>query len=275
MQLFGGGDEFAKKKDIANPNLAYGSIEIADGTKISGSTDDFTITASNDANWWYCKIPLNLSINKGDIITISAFATLSGTQATDGLYKAAIYSSSTSMLFDDTSETVFLKSGIRSSKTFVANQNSNPNDPPVLLVYCGTAGKTGGNTLHAQKIKVERGAVATPWCPAYEDYVMKSDQVLTTKNVIQALFSDELVNLVDDKFDMNNASPGIYRSWGKKPINTPSQCLPWAKYFVVPFVEGDPNNLFQIAIDTNANIFIRTRGGQPPLWNIWHTVNLG
>ena len=175
MQLFGGGDEFAKKKDIINPNLAYGSIKTADNVKISGSTNDFTLTAPNDKNWFFAEIPLNLSISKGDIITISAFATLSGAQATDGLYKATIYSSSTSVLFDDTGDTVFLKSGLRCSKTFVANQNSSPNDPPALFVYCGTATKTGGNTIHVQKIKVERGTAATPYVPAVEDLVLKSD----------------------------------------------------------------------------------------------------
>ena len=115
----------------------------------------------------------------------------------------------------------------------------------------------------------------TPWCSAYEDYVMKSDQVLTTKNLIQALFSDELVNIVDDNFDMNNARPGIYRSWGKKPINTPNHCLAWAKYFVIPFVEGDSDDIFQVAIDTNGNMFTRTKGGSPAAWNPWHLVNLG
>lgn len=131
-----------------------------------------------------------------------------------------------------------------------------------------------GGSLYFANLKLEHGPVATDWCPAPEDYVMKSDKVLTVKNLIQALLSDELVNLVDDNFDMNNASPGIYRSWGKKPINAPN-CLAWAKYFVIPFVEGDPNNLIQIAIDSNGNIFIRTKSGTPANWNPWHIVNLG
>ena len=132
-----------------------------------------------------------------------------------------------------------------------------------------------GGSLCFANLKLERGPVATDWCPAPEDYVMKSDQVLTTKNLIQALFSDELVNVVDDSFDMNNASPGIYRSWGKKPINAPSNAAAWAKYFVIPFFEGDSNNIFQVAIDTNGNMCIRAKGGQPPTWNPWHLVKLG
>ena len=88
-------------------------------------------------------------------------------------------------------------------------------------------------------------------------------------------FSGLGVVVVDDNFDMNNTSPGIYRSWGKKPINAPNQCLPWAKYFVIPFVEGDSDFMFQVAIDSNGNMFIRTRGGSPAAWNLWHMVNLG
>lgn len=175
MSIYIDKHELAEKKDVINPNLAYSSIKTADNVKIPGSTNDFTFTASNVNNFWYCKIPLNLSLSKGDAITISAFATLSGPQATDGLYKATIYSSNLSAGFDDTKDTVFLKSGIRSSKTIFANKDSNTNNQPVLFIYSGVAGKTGGNTIHVQEVKVERGTVATPYVPAVEDLVLKSD----------------------------------------------------------------------------------------------------
>ena len=132
-----------------------------------------------------------------------------------------------------------------------------------------------GGSLYFANLKLEHGPVATTWCPAYEDYAMKSDKVLTVNNLIQALFSDELVNVVDDSFDMANARPGIYRSWGKKPINAPNQCLAWAKYFVIPFIEGNSDNMIQLAIDTNTNIFTRVKGGTPAVWRPWYKVNLG
>ena len=175
MSVFIDKHELAEKEDIINPNLAYGSLKTVDNVKISGSTNDFTLTASNDNNWFFAEIPLNLSISKGDIITISAFATLSGPQAADGLYKATIYDTNLQAAFDDTEDTVPLKSGIRSSKTIFANRDSNPNDPPVLFIYSGVAGKTGGNTIHVQEVKVERGTAATPYVPAVEDLVLKSD----------------------------------------------------------------------------------------------------
>ena len=145
-------------------------------------------------------------------------------------------------------------------------------------VYYRTKDRVNVDSDIAFKVKeekLEKGYTATDWMPAKEDYVMKSDKVLTVKNLVQALFSDELVTLVDDSFDMNNAVSGIYRSWGKKPINTPNQCLPWAKYFVIPFVEGDSDDIFQVAIDSNGNMFTRTKGGRPAAWNPWHLVNLG
>lgn len=125
-----------------------------------------------------------------------------------------------------------------------------------------------------EEATLSEGTIIKEWQPAPEDYVMKSDQVLTTKNLIQALFSDELVNDVDDSFDMNNASPGIYRSWGKKPINAPDNAIAWAKYFVIPFIEGNSASMFQVAIDVNANIFTRAKGGDPATWIPWHRVNL-
>lgn len=129
--------------------------------------------------------------------------------------------------------------------------------------------------LVIKDVTLNKGNFAREYSPAPEDYAMKSDQVLTTKNLIQALFSDELVNYVDDSFDMNNASPGIYRSWGKKPINAPDNALPWAKYFVIPFIEGNSNAMFQVVIDINGNIFTRAKGGDPAVWIAWHGANLG
>lgn len=168
--------ELAEKEDIINPNLAYGVAKQSDNEKALGTVHDFTLSSKGDTdNWTFCIILLKTTIHKGDIFTISAFGTLTGPNAADGNYKASIYSSDTSHSFDPTGDTVFLKSGIRSSKTFVANADSDPNNPPVLLIYSGKAGSTGQNSIHVQNVKVERGSVATPYVPAVEDLVLKSD----------------------------------------------------------------------------------------------------
>ena len=199
MQLFAGGEELANKKDIINPNLAYGYVRSVADSTIVGTVKDFTFTADNSNNYCFYKVPINLPIRKGDAITISAFATLSGPQAADGLYKATIYDTNIQATFDDTADTVHLKSGIRSSKTIFANRDSDPNDPPVLFIYSGVAGKTNGNTIHVQEVKVERGTVATPWCPAYEDYVMKSDygELLDHELGIGNLLTDDEMNIAN------------------------------------------------------------------------------
>lgn len=168
--------ELAEKEDIINPNLAYGVAKQSDNEKALGTVHDFTLSSKGDTdNWTFCIILLKTTIHKGDIFTISAFGTLTGPNAADGNYKASIYSSDTSHSFDPTGDTVFLKSGIRSSKTFVANADSDPNNPPVLLIYSGKAGSTGQNSIHVQNVKVERGAIATPWIPSPLDYAIKPD----------------------------------------------------------------------------------------------------
>lgn len=176
MSVFIDKHELAEKEDIINPNLAYGVVKTSDNQKALGSVHDFTLNSTdNTENWTFCKILLKTTIHKGDIFTISAFGTLTGPHAADGNYKASIYNSDTSNSFDPTCETVFLKSGIRSSKTFIANADSDPNNPPILLIYSGKAGSTGQNSIHVQNVKVERGSVATPYVPAVEDLVLKSD----------------------------------------------------------------------------------------------------
>lgn len=107
------------------------------------------------------------------------------------------------------------------------------------------------------------------------DIYIDKTKILTLKNLIQALFSDEMVNNIDDSFDMDNARSGIYRSWGKKPINAPSDCEAWAKYFTIPFIEGSSNAMIQLVIDTNGSLFVRAKGGSPSRWGQWHMSNSG
>lgn len=114
-----------------------------------------------------------------------------------------------------------------------------------------------------------------------ENIAWKSDiqrleqEIADLQKQIGGVLSRSITHIVDDKFDMNSADQGTYRSWGTKPINAPSNAAAWAKYFVIPFVEGDSSSLFQIAIDTNGNMFVRAKGGDPATWISWHKVNLG
>lgn len=285
MQFFGGGEKLLQRSDVPQWNLIPGTYTLSgfSMTPNSGTLDDTKtypdsemITSPKIAHLWGnnaigsgVELPQSLYLTKG-IYTLS-FLCKHNDPNDNSTYPLGLYDDSATenkLLGQCGARKMFEKTSI----TFAVNESKNYSSLRV--------GTTSGATYPAGSIylgdfKLEHGNLATPWTPALQDFVMKSDKVLTVKNLIQALFSDELVNIVDDKFDMNNALPGIYRSWGKKPINIPNQCLPWAKYFVIPFIEGDSDDIFQVAIDTNGNIFTRTKGGFPAAWNSWRSVNLG
>ena len=141
----------------------------------SGTIKDCSFSAPQNNNWCFYKIPLNISFRENDVFTVSAFATLTGPKAADGLYKVTIFNQDTSVCYDPNADLVFLKAGQRSSKTIKVNADSDPNKPPMLLIYSGKAGSTAGNTIHVQDVKLERGSVATQWSPAPEDLILRSE----------------------------------------------------------------------------------------------------
>ena len=246
MQIFGGGEELLQRSDVPQLNL------------IPGTSQEFKTITIAKGNYYPEKYVYEVPYDYP--------CTFSAVIENDSKYDIVAHMDGNGN--DADSNVIAAKS---TGKAVVRLENNQG-------VYYRTKNRVNVDSDIAFKVKeekLEKGYTATPWCPAREDYAMKSDKVLTAKNLIQALFSDELVNIVDDNFDMNNARPGIYRSWGKKPINTPNQCLAWAKYFVIPFVEGYSDAMFQVAIDTNGNMFTRTKGGSPAVWNPWHLVNLG
>lgn len=264
MQLFGGGEKLLTNTDLQNTsagtNLLVGSKDWATNTAIFGSVhalDEkylngkiFALTGTGIQN----SLQIN-NLSLGTQIAWSVWAKSTGTAILHTEINGG----------DGTKD---IKLG--SDWTRVSSCGA-PQGAGILFFW----NNTPDSEIDLCLPKIELGSIATQWCPAPEDYVMKSDKVLTAKNLIQTLFSNELVNDVDDSFDMNNARSGIYRSWGKKPINAPNNCVAWAKYFVIPFIEGDSNSMFQVAIDTNGNMFIRTKGGSPATWIPWHGVNLG
>lgn len=183
MQIYGNGDKLITSSDwhntSAGTNLVYGNVFDNQGfsaTNVIGTTRHTTLKTINDLdNWKFCRTPLNCSFKKGDTITISLFGVLTGKQVGDGQYKATIMSADTNTCYDDHPDDVWIKSGSRESKTIVVNADSNPTNPPYVLIYAGKAGSTGGNTIEINDLKVERGSIATQWSPAPQDLVLKSD----------------------------------------------------------------------------------------------------
>jgi hypothetical protein len=264
MQLFGGGDKFLTNIDLQNTsagtNLLVGSKDWSTNVAIYGSTH-----------------ALDTKYLNGKIMALTGTGTKNSLQ----IQNLSVGTQIAWSVWAKSTGTAILHTEVNGG---AGKKNIQLGSDWTRVSSCGTPRGSGtlffwNNTPNSEidlcLPKIELGSIATQWCPAPEDYVMKSDQVLTTKNLIQALFSDELVNDVDDSFDMNNASAGIYRSWGKKPINAPDNAVAWAKYFVIPFIGGNSDAMFQIAIDVNGNMFTRAKGGSPATWIPWHRVNLG
>ena len=178
VDLYADGSKLALAKDVANENLAYGNpYDLNSASILNGNTKSVSFSANNGTsdNWHYIHFNLASSFKKGDVITISVIGNLTGSQSADGYFKTTVFSSDLSTCFDDNQEGNPLKSGGLCSKTIVFNADGDPNNPPILLLYAGLAGTTGGNTLSLKNIKVERGSIATPWIPSSNDIVMQSD----------------------------------------------------------------------------------------------------
>lgn len=189
---------------------------------------------------------------------------LTGNQVGDGQYKATIYSEDLSICYDSHEDDVLIKSGSRGSKTIVVNADSDPTNPPYVMIYTGKAGNTGGNTIEINDLKAERGSIATQWSPAPQEYAMKAD-------LLKYLLNGQSQTYVDDSFDLSSADIGTYRSWGKKPKNAPNDAEAWCLYMVGYFVESEGNK-YEIALDTDGNIYCRTLAGSPLKWSSWRKI---
>ena len=164
--------ELAEKKDIINPNLVYGTPIKYTGARGEGTTRHMVLPSSN-SDWNYVGFYLNTSFKRGDYFTITAKGNLTGPHRGDGQFKVSIFSFDTAISYLDGDP--LLPSGRLASITVKVWGNSSVSNPPVLLVYSGKPTALKDNQLEVDYLKVGRGTIATPWCPAYEDLVLKSD----------------------------------------------------------------------------------------------------
>lgn len=169
------GQRLLTESDKVNPNLLYGPLLDAKFDSWNkGNTKLAQFTADVENNWCFYIFKTNAHFKKGEALTISANATLTGPKA-GNYYKATLFSSDIQNCYDDNADTSLLMNGKYSSKTIIANAASDPNNPVILLVYSGVASQTGGNTITVTDIKLEKGSIATPWIPSEKDIVMSSD----------------------------------------------------------------------------------------------------
>lgn len=167
MVLFINSEVFSPINSKVGENLAYGYFN--KGT--NSNTLEASWTAPSDSSVDHAEIKINGSFSKGEQVTISAYISIISNQDITGI-KAELYDANYTS-FDDNEDGNLLIPNKWSSKTITAKQ-----DFPAsmkLLIYAGGPTNTQGNTIHIYNLKVERGAIATPWIPSPLDYAIKPD----------------------------------------------------------------------------------------------------
>lgn len=212
MQLFGGGDEFAKKKDIINPNLIIGSKDFT-GSKwmnLSGNIQkdkylDFTAVY---VNWKWFGISQYIAVNKGETFTASMYVKAPAGSTIS--WYITLPDDETNYQRVDTNPNGITITATgnwqRTSITFTVTGDSGVIQPRI---------ESDSNSPYwIAGMKLERGTNATPWCPAYEDYAMKSD--LSTKTIIQDVDINTLTtegNFFVESNNLNHFPTNYQNSW--------------------------------------------------------------
>ena len=186
MQLFAGGDEFAKKKDIVNPNLLDKSKSFIVQTP-AGAVDcgKFIKYSKQNAGSIYLS---QIQINSGfaDQGT-TYFLCEPNTYYTQSLWLTSSVELTTleknQMAFQtnqyggtDTINQKIISLGNNQYKiigSFYSGTTINNFDIGYIKNFQNLI--TADANIRFDALKIEKGTIPTTWCPAYEDCVMKSD----------------------------------------------------------------------------------------------------
>lgn len=103
------------------------------------------------------------------------------------------------------------------------------------------------------------------------DAFLNGDKLVTSNDLAKELFSTKSVQLIDSSKDLNTVQLGFVRSFGSKPQNAPEALQPWAIYFTISMDE-EKTTMAQFGIDSDGQIYARTKGGDPSKWNDWYVV---
>lgn len=181
MQIFGGGDELAKKKDIISPNLIAGSKDFTGSKWVNipenVQKDEYLDFTAICVNWAWNGISQYIAVNKGETFTAS-------------MYVKAKAGSTVSWYINLLGDEAGYKQADTNPANKTINGTGNWQKTSITFTVTGDSGairprieSDGNSPCWIAGMKLERGTHATPWCPAYEDYAMKSD--LSTKTIIQ------------------------------------------------------------------------------------------
>lgn len=172
MSIFIDKHELAEKQDIVNPNIFTGSKDFTgnwlnvEQVKQKDKYLDFTAVY---VDWAWNGITQYIDVKKDEVLTVSAYV-----KANAG---------STITLFSPLNSDN--ESGHTRAGTDPQGSAITPTGDWQKVSYCfrvlgnGTikprVESDGTVPFWVAGMKLERGGNATPWCPAYDDYVMQSD----------------------------------------------------------------------------------------------------
>lgn len=133
---------------------------------IANTGTDIVIDATSNVtnNWAFVVLNFTEQPKQGDLITVSAEGTLTGTGTLDE-YQVVLYNAFT---INSRSQAQYLKAGKRDSVT-LSLDNLDGDGDTVLLIYAGKASETGGKKNVVHHLMVEKGPIAHDWSPAPSD----------------------------------------------------------------------------------------------------------
>lgn len=270
MQLFAGGEEFAKKKDIVNPNLLKGTANWDSqswssywNNKKSGSKDYLGNDQIQINTAWTGAVH-TINVKSGDSITISGIVKLN-----IGACQIGIPAGDTK--YNDTAVVV-----TRSPQIFVDGQSRGTGYINITdqnyHVLSATYEVTQGGTLNPRfesssdqpnfllsSMKAEYGYVATDWCPAREDFLMANTPFLPTN-----------IQHTDTGYNADNSTEGWLVVEGSI-ANSPDSTEGWQMLFTIK-INDTTFAQFLFAFNS-ASLYIRYKGGSPAVWSSWLKLN--
>lgn len=186
MQLFAGGDEFAKKKDIINPNLLdksksfimqtpVGAVDCGKFIKYSKQTKGSIYLSSAQSNPGFKEQgTAYFSCEPNTYYTQSLWLTSSVKLTT--LNKNQMSFQTNQSINTDTINQKIISLGNDQYKiigSFYSGTTINNFDIGYITSFQNII--TTDANIRFDALKIEKGTISTTWCPAYEDCALKSD----------------------------------------------------------------------------------------------------
>lgn len=171
-RFFIDGNEFAKKKDIINPNLLTGSKDFTGdwiNETLVKQKDKYLDFTAIYVDWQWNGISQYIAVNKGETFTASAYFKAKAGSTTSWFIHLA-----------SDGEGGYKKADANpSSVTITATGDWQKTSITFTMLDSGAIKPRieggGSSPFWIAGMKLERGANATPWCPAYEDKVNVAD----------------------------------------------------------------------------------------------------